>query len=166
MTPGRLLEGEGSPERECDGTHPWGRLLFTGSTSPGRLKLLRDAQNDVWTKEHLWRGLPGGGGFWGGSGERVYNRETFYGQKCPRAVFPKLLTYVYPFYNYRVCHLTPHKTVLTHENVELDAAKHGTVHIPTKLRCNAYPHQTLPVPLGVRVPHFGKHCAVEYSVGI
>ena len=40
---------------------------------------------------------------------------------------------------------TPH----THENVELGTDKHGAVHIPTKLLCNSYPQQTLPVPLGV-----------------
>ena len=49
---------------------------------------------------------------------------------------------------------TPH----IHENIELGTAKHGAVHIPTKLRCNAYRHQTLLVPLGVHVSHFGKHC--------
>nr|KAF6374366.1 hypothetical protein mPipKuh1_009585 [Pipistrellus kuhlii] len=50
-------------------------------------------------------------------------------------------------------------TPRTHENIELSAAKHGAVHIPTKLWCKAYPHQTLPEPLGVNIPHFGKHCA-------
>ena len=45
---------------------------------------------------------------------------------------------------------------MTHENVELGSAKHGAVHIPIKLWCNAYPHQTLPVPLGLRLSHFAK----------
>ena len=39
-------------------------------------------------------------------------------------------------------------TPRTHENVELGAAKHGAVHIPTKLWCNKYPHQTFPYPWG------------------
>ncbi|GFW43279.1 hypothetical protein TNCV_1350421 [Trichonephila clavipes] len=37
---------------------------------------------------------------------------------------------------------------------------HGpSLHIPTKLKCDAYSYQTLTVPLGVHVPHFGKLCA-------
>ncbi|GFW26894.1 hypothetical protein TNCV_1377371 [Trichonephila clavipes] len=48
----------------------------------------------------------------------------------------------------------------THKNVELGSAKHGAVHIPTKLRHNSYPHKTFPVECGT---HTTLRERLEYS---